>query len=279
MAGEWIPMRLDLADDPAVIGIAEAVGIAPDAVVGKLHRLWSWANRHLEKGEAGLKPGWCDNYVSCDGFAAAMVSFGWLKLDAKGSVIFPMFERWNSEGAKNRLRKNRIQAERRSRSEAGLKPKRGVISDSKGTTREEKRREEKREEKIHSADAVAKVEKPRDELFDAIAELSGLDPKTGKNGSHIGSATASLRKASPPYTAADVQDFGRRFHELCPYAARNGSKRPTVGEIEKNIGLLRAAPAPPQRSPAAAQRLFPSKAERSDAEFQEIVRDAFPEIQ
>ena len=52
MAGDWIPMRVDLADDPAVISIATATGLDELAVVGRLHRLWSWANRHLTTGAA-----------------------------------------------------------------------------------------------------------------------------------------------------------------------------------------------------------------------------------
>ena len=39
MAGDWIKMRIDIADDPAVIGIASALDITEDEVVGKLHRI------------------------------------------------------------------------------------------------------------------------------------------------------------------------------------------------------------------------------------------------
>ena len=50
MSGEWIKMRLDLASDPAVIRIRRSLGLDVDAVVGKLHRLWSWADAHTVDG-------------------------------------------------------------------------------------------------------------------------------------------------------------------------------------------------------------------------------------
>jgi hypothetical protein len=39
MAGEWLKMRHDLADDPAVIRLADIVQLDDDAVIGKLFRL------------------------------------------------------------------------------------------------------------------------------------------------------------------------------------------------------------------------------------------------
>lgn len=115
MAGDWLPMRLDVGEDPAVIAIAAAVGIEEDAVVGKLHRLWSWANRHLITGDApGVTESWVDRYVAAPGFAAAMLSAGWLR-SRSGHVEFPNFDRWNSEGAKNRLTKTAKKRAERSR--------------------------------------------------------------------------------------------------------------------------------------------------------------------
>ncbi len=52
MAGDWIPMRCDIRDDPEVIAIAEACSLDFYAVVGRFHHLWSWSNLHLENGHA-----------------------------------------------------------------------------------------------------------------------------------------------------------------------------------------------------------------------------------
>lgn len=98
-----------------------------------------------------------------------------------------------------------------------------------------------------SSPAVAGVPRPekarpRNELFDAIAEVCALDPATA--GGMIGKVAASLAGADPPYTADDVRHFARRFHELCTWAVRDTPPRlrPTAGEVQKYIGGIRANP-------------------------------------
>lgn len=102
MAGDWIQMRCDLADDPAVIEMAAAVNLEEDYIVGKLHRLWSWADRQVQNGNVtGVTAEWIDRYLSVPGFAAAMVSAGWLVVESN-SVTFPKFDRYFSQSAKQR---------------------------------------------------------------------------------------------------------------------------------------------------------------------------------
>ena len=112
MAGDYIPMRIALADDPAVISIATATKLTPDHVVGKLHRLWSWADQHTTDGElAGVPASWIDDYLKKKGFAAAMASTPkdpWLIITPNG-VTIPKYERWNGKCAKARLENNRRQ--------------------------------------------------------------------------------------------------------------------------------------------------------------------------
>jgi hypothetical protein len=90
--------------------------------------------------------------------------------------------------------------------------------------------------------------RPRDPLFDAIAEVTGFDPATA--GGQIGKVAATLRKAEPEYTPESVREFGRRYWEICPYAAESRTERPTPTELEKYIGRLRAEPVA-NRVPAA----------------------------
>ena len=102
MAGDWIPMRTDLAEDPAVIGIADATGLDECGVVGRLHRLWSWASWHTEDGDIkGVTLSWVNRHVQSDGFAEAMEKVGWL-ITTKNGIRFPKFEEWNSQSAKKR---------------------------------------------------------------------------------------------------------------------------------------------------------------------------------
>jgi hypothetical protein len=133
MAGDWIKMRVDLGSDPAVIRISRATGIEADAVVGKLHRLWAWADTHLADGVAeGLDSVWVDEFVGVSGFAESMREAGWLEVKDT-SVLFANFGRHNGQPAKTRaLAKTRVKRMRCAASVTEAQP--------------EKRREEKREE-------------------------------------------------------------------------------------------------------------------------------------
>lgn len=82
----------------------------------------------------------------------------------------------------------------------------------------------------------------RNELRKAVAEVSGRDPISGNT--KIARAVGKLLRASPPYTAAEVREFGKRFWELCPYAKEQKRARPTPKEIAAEIGLIRAGPLP-----------------------------------
>lgn len=113
MAGDWLKMRHDLADDPAVIRLAVACRIDEDSVIGKLFRLWSWADRHTQEGKAdGVGLDWVDRTVRCPGFAGEMVRVGWLEETGQG-LTFPRFDRHCSDSAKTRaLKKNRMERSR-----------------------------------------------------------------------------------------------------------------------------------------------------------------------
>jgi hypothetical protein len=118
MAGDWIPLRCDLPDDPAVIFIAVSLALDEFAVVGRLHRLWSWANKHTSTGNAvGVTSEWVDRYLSTPGFAAAMQTAGWLRVRT-GGIEFPHFDRWNSQNAKQRALTARRVAAHKLRSNA-----------------------------------------------------------------------------------------------------------------------------------------------------------------
>lgn len=140
MAGDWIPLRVDLADDPAVILIADRIGLQEDTVVGKLHRLWAWANRQLSNGHAAsVTKMWLDRYLSSSGFADAMIETGWL-IEKNGAVSFSKFDRWNSQGAKRRLNAAKRQKNKRVNSHTRV-TRMSRSERDENVTREEKRRE------------------------------------------------------------------------------------------------------------------------------------------
>lgn len=105
MAGDWLPVRLDLASDPAVILITAKVEsvVDEDHCVGKLVKFWSWANAQLRSCNADVTPMyWIDRYVGAPGFAQAMVDAGWLEPFGDG-IRIPNWDRWNSQAAKRRI--------------------------------------------------------------------------------------------------------------------------------------------------------------------------------
>ena len=128
MAGDWIPIRVDLHDDPAVIAMAAKLGIDENAVVGGLVRFWSWASRHTKNGyEAGVTELWLDRFIGRTGWCAAMVSVGWLTRIGGDSWIegggfsIPKFDRWNSQTAKDRaLTRQRMSKYRARKSDADV---------------------------------------------------------------------------------------------------------------------------------------------------------------
>jgi hypothetical protein len=165
MAGDWIKLRHDLADDPAVVRMSRVLGMDRDSVLGKLFRLWGWADRHTVDGRACDIGGeqFVDEHLGAPGFARAMVSVGWLVVDGDCFDI-PKFDRHNGESAKKRaLSAVRKQVFRSRNADSvpqrnALVPKKVGQSCDKSVPREEKRREENK----HPSDvATTETRKPR----------------------------------------------------------------------------------------------------------------------
>jgi len=165
MAGEWIKMRSDLHDDPAVFRLASMLKIDKFAVIGRLHTFWSWADRHSVDGFVdGAASTDVDEIVRLEGFAASLVKVKWLEISDEG-IRIPKFDRHNGDSAKQRAQKNERQARWRAKKDAGVD---GDVDGSvdaevstSTSTREEKRREEKKETKAA----------PKGAAFDPVSAL------------------------------------------------------------------------------------------------------------
>lgn len=132
MAGDWIKVDITLPDKPEVDMLADLLGMEPDTVVGKLIRVWAWANQHTLDGHAvTVTASGLDRRAHCEGFAAAMRKAGWLE-GRDGALTFPRFERHNGQTAKARLLARERKVRERSRSE------RDEIVTPRGQRREEK---------------------------------------------------------------------------------------------------------------------------------------------
>ncbi|MCQ9186295.1 hypothetical protein KMT30_46140 [Streptomyces sp. IBSBF 2953] len=103
MAGDWIKFELTTLDKPEVCQIADLADIDPDAVVGKLMRVWGWFDQQTEKGNApSVSKKLLDRLVGVIGFCEHMKSVDWM-IESEGVISLPHFDRHNGKTAKNRL--------------------------------------------------------------------------------------------------------------------------------------------------------------------------------
>jgi hypothetical protein len=113
MASEWIKFEKATSDKPEVWAIACALNVDPDAVVGKLLRVWAWFDEQTENGNApSVTKMLLDRKVGVTGFCDAVISAGWMQ-EKDNAITLPNFERHNGETAKKRaLGKNRTEKHR-----------------------------------------------------------------------------------------------------------------------------------------------------------------------
>lgn len=102
VAGDWIKMRIDLRDDPAVFCMADKLKTDRDRVVGLLHHFWCWCSSQIENACAFCAHSvHVDELVGVAGFAQALEEVGWLE-DTDDGIVIPKWDRHLSESAKRR---------------------------------------------------------------------------------------------------------------------------------------------------------------------------------
>ena len=133
----WIKFDHCTPDKPEVFMLSEILGIDPDAVTGKLVRIWIWADQQTIVGDAVcVTRASLDRLASVTGFAAALIKVGWL-IDSADGFIFANFDRHNGSTAKTRG----LTAKRNSALRNRDASRDGVVTQS-ASPREEKRRED-----------------------------------------------------------------------------------------------------------------------------------------
>lgn len=102
MRCSWVKIETKTPDKPEICIIASQLRLDADAVMGKLVRLWAWAEMNVsDSNETSVTMEFLDKLAGKKGFSAAMEKAGWLQV--KGDkLIFPNFERHNGRGAKGR---------------------------------------------------------------------------------------------------------------------------------------------------------------------------------
>lgn len=106
MAGDWIKFETSTPDKLEVAAIAVELSIDPDAVVGKLLRVWTWFDLHTQDGNAdsvspSVTKALLDRHVGVSGFCEAMISVGWME-QTESAITLPNFVRHNGKTAKTR---------------------------------------------------------------------------------------------------------------------------------------------------------------------------------
>lgn len=169
MAGDWLKFEKSTSDKPEVWAMADALSIDPDAVVGKLLRVWSWFDEQSEEGNApSVSKSLLDRRVGVTGFCDSMVSCGWMQEEG-GEVVLPNFDRHNGQTAKNRaLTAKRVAKHKGKSNEKGNGPvTMGALP------REEKRREEVKPPIVPQGDAP-----PFDEIVNLYHQILPELPRT-----------------------------------------------------------------------------------------------------
>jgi hypothetical protein len=142
MAGDWIKVEHTTPDKPEVFTLAELLQIDPDAVTGKLLRLWIWADQQTIDGNArSVTFALLDRIAGQRGFADALAKVGWLQV-VDGGVVFSNFERHNGDTAKKRAQGSRRVAKHRTCNAESVTESQDCNAASVTKALPEKRREE-----------------------------------------------------------------------------------------------------------------------------------------
>ena len=208
MAGDWIKIETSLPDKPEVDELATLLGIDHDTVVGKLIRIWAWADKHTISGNAiSVTSPFIDRITFHPGFAVALRKVGWLS-GREGSLDLPHFDRHNGQTAKGRATTNQRVAEHRKKGACNAP----VTEIPLQKSLPEKRREDKDSEKRAREEraSVPQVGSETNEEWigrmkhiypdrDVDGELRRLGDLAAKDGTALSRnrAEAWLRKASP----------------------------------------------------------------------------------
>ncbi len=181
MAGDWIKIEHATPDKPEVVRMAGMLGIDQDAVVGKLLRLWIWADQQTVDGNGiSVTDLFIDRCTFLPGFANALRQVGWLE-GRDGRLSIPNFDRHNGQSSKQRALTARRVADCKNRKSKGNAP---IVTEAlpKALPREEKRREEKDTPQTPHGESG---EKPKTDLSQLASRIASLVPEWSPHFSHI----------------------------------------------------------------------------------------------
>lgn len=193
MAGDWIPIRTNLREDPAVIDLAKLPGIVDvDHAVGKLHRLWSWVDQQVVGEYApGMTVAWLDGFLGVTGCGEKLGNAGWLVAEENG-LRFPNIGDWLAQLSKRRLLARRRKRRQRSHmSHARCGHKRDYRTGHNSTVH--KKKEDPPNPPAGGAVQAPASQRARNPIWDAVVEAFGLHPATKADNARMGRIVADLK--------------------------------------------------------------------------------------
>ena len=230
MASDWIKFEHTTPDKPEVVEMASALHMDQDAVVGKLLRIWIWADQNSISGTTkGITDAFIDRLTCKRGFASAMRAVGWMTGEGN-QITFSNFQRNNGASAKARAMENRKKAALRKSEKCpeNVPVSSGQIEGQKWGP--EKRREEKsintNTAPTAPADAAASVPvappapvpRERNPLFDALAEAEGSKTAelTKPAARAIAVALAQIKQVCPELKAEEIHRRAENYRASMP---------------------------------------------------------------
>lgn len=224
MAGDWVPVRTDLASTREVLEIAAATGLDRFHVSGLLVAFWSWFQSQSESGHLSLKSP--DKILpqvvgGSREFWKAVEKTGWIYQDSDGFGI-PNPDRWNGTTTKARLgevlRKRIHRAKKKAETPAAIVPDlSGHPPEVIGTCPTPQNTEDSiQKDNILPAAPPKTKEKPKrqpDPMFEALAEVCRIDWHlcTEDQRGELNQSVGILRGEG--HTPAEITVFGRWWYQ------------------------------------------------------------------
>lgn len=208
-------MQIDLADKPKVIALASRLNLDTDSIVGKLHRLWGWADRQTTDGNApGVTPAFIDARLGVTGFALALEAVGWLEVSEAGIRLLH-FEEHNGKTAKTRALTARRVTNCKRKGNAKDNAEGNAEVTASALPREEKRRVYKTDTKYVSDTPIAGAGKKKfepDPLLDSpgvrlYRDRMHLTPSAGITRERIAAEVTDLAKWGAVLDAWKLRGF------------------------------------------------------------------------
>lgn len=251
MRRPWIKIETCTPDKPEICSLSTQLRMDEDTVMGKLVRLWSWAElNRVDPNDLGVTKEFIDRLVGRKGFAVALESTGWLT-DTNGKLSFRNFKRHNSPVAQNKaLTAKRVARHRLRKAEANEE------ITTKAAPKKEKSitKRVKKEEKVDNVESV-KIPNVDLEVSEAVfisEEVAVAENVTPIDEPAVAVEAPSVMVEEAPVAAAEIaveqreESAPEQFAEVPP-------PMPVHAPEEETLVLQAEEPAPKKKRSKAVE--------------------------